>query len=429
MPLETNIILQGRVLDAMGAMQKGQNLRDNILNAPLLREQMANQNANAPLLQEQLRAQNEQLANANKMSGLNQQVTQQSIESEARKSKMQKQVQSTLQGQLYAKSGNYSALVELSKSITDPNDQNSLASTAFVTDLAQKAQAGDSAAAEKLNQFFDMNIANARSMGILEVGGSLQKGPGGIVQVGDKAYFATPVFNGTTGATTTSLTPVGGELLSREGETPEEKSARLARQAGDAKTSELNARINLEPTLQGDITTSSEGAKAMSGRREEVVNQGLAAVDELTSINKLIKLNSDITGGKVENWKKAATDVFGQTGAPIGQFENLSRQLVLTKIKKLGSNPTEGEREFILSTVTSLQAGKRVNAAILSDMKTIAQRQIARAKKIRANPKLDPADAILDDSGQDDFKPTYKPDNTPSVGQPKYDFNKYMKAP
>lgn len=58
----------------------------------------------------------------------------------------------------------------------------------------------------------------------------------------------------------------------------------------------------------------------------------------------------------------------------------MARSLVLQNLKALGSNPTEGEREFILNTSASLSQGTKVNEAMLNQMEKIARKQLKEGR-------------------------------------------------
>lgn len=253
----------------------------------------------------------------------------------------------------------------------------------------------------------DMEYANALVDGAMRMGQMLGI-TGTNTDVQSSEYipglgFAT--VNKTGQVNLSEFTPSQQKLIQEAQQ--RESDRKIAESGGKAQaqtSAELTTRQQYEPTLRGDIATSEQQSKDVQARRDQVITQGVVAQDQIGTINKLIELNKDINGGKLERWKKNATDLFGITDPQVGQFDNLSRKLVLDNMKALGANPTEGERAFILSTVSTLESGTAVNAEILNNMKRVAERQAARARRVLSDKKLDPAELILLDSGENDFK-------------------------
>ena len=144
--------------------------------------------------------------------------------------------------------------------------------------------------------------------------------------------------------------------------------------------------------------------KDLNVRRKTFISQGVAAKDSIPNIERMIELNNRIVTGGATALTKAVTDFMGMTSADIGEFNRRSSELVLGTIRQLGANPTEGERSFLEKIQPSVGQSNEVNAAILADLKVIAQRQSDRAKKLQANPSLDPNELILNEP---DFAPSY----------------------
>lgn len=132
------------------------------------------------------------------------------------------------------------------------------------------------------------------------------------------------------------------------------------------------------------IAAETKRGAAEETRRQEILDQGFKAKGILPTIGKLKQILPKIKTGGIQSAKKAFTDFFGTTPADIGQFDALAKSLVLQNLKALGSNPTEGERAFILTTTASLSQGGEVNKAILDQMEEIAKKQMIEGRFVSA---------------------------------------------
>ena len=139
-------------------------------------------------------------------------------------------------------------------------------------------------------------------------------------------------------------------------------------------------------------------------RRKTFIKQGVAAKESLPNINRMIELNDRVITGGATALTKAVTDFLGMTSGDLGEFNRRSGELVLSTIRQLGANPTEGERSFLEKIQPAVGQSNEVNSSILKDLLVIAERQSSRAKKLSANPKLDPNDLVL---SEPDFLPSF----------------------
>ena len=144
--------------------------------------------------------------------------------------------------------------------------------------------------------------------------------------------------------------------------------------------------------------------KDLKVRRKAFISQGAAAKDSITNIGRMQEINNRIITGGATAITKAMTDFLGMTSADLGEFNRRSGELVLSTIRQLGANPTEGERSFLERIQPAVGQSAEVNSAILSDLMTISQRQVERSRKVAADPSVDPNVLILNEP---DFVPSF----------------------
>ena len=150
-------------------------------------------------------------------------------------------------------------------------------------------------------------------------------------------------------------------------------------------------------------------------RRKAYVTQGAAAKDLIPNIGRMIQINDRVMTSGATAFTKGITDFLGMTSADLGEFNRASGELVLSTIRALGANPTEGERAFLEKIQPSVGQSPEVNAAILKNLMAISERQVARARLLQSNKGLDPNDMIL---SEPDFVQLYGPDVNPAEAAP-----------
>jgi hypothetical protein len=149
-------------------------------------------------------------------------------------------------------------------------------------------------------------------------------------------------------------------FISRTGETVDEKTRR-----------ELENKAKEEwQTERGKILT--EYSKA-----PEVVEKAERAIAALDNIN---------TSG-FDAAIKTITDFTGTTNADVGVFNSAVSEFILESLSKLGANPTEGERKFLVQASASLETSKQVNMALIRRVRDTYQDMIGRGKWLLENPK------------------------------------------
>ena len=132
-------------------------------------------------------------------------------------------------------------------------------------------------------------------------------------------------------------------------------------------------------------------------RRSKYISQGAVAKDQIPDIGRMIQINERVMTGGATALTKAVTDFFGMTSADLGEFNRASGELVLSTIRALGANPTEGERNFLTDIQPNIGQSPEVNAKILKNLMTIFERQVARARLLQSSKTLDPSEMILNE--------------------------------
>jgi len=136
--------------------------------------------------------------------------------------------------------------------------------------------------------------------------------------------------------------------------------------------------------------------------RQVAIQQARTARPMIKNLDRMTKLNDAILSGKTAAARKMFGDVFGVTDPDLGEFNSRAGKLVLSQIRMLGANPTEGERAFLTEIAPSISQSGGVNAVILKDLKEIAERQVARGKWLVNNRDKDMEDFFLFNE-QDEF--------------------------
>ena len=71
----------------------------------------------------------------------------------------------------------------------------------------------------------------------------------------------------------------------------------------------------------------------------------------------------------------------------MGVFNASVSDFILNDLSKLGANPTEGERTFLVQAAASLGTSKEVNTALLRRVKNTFTDIVGRGKWLTENPK------------------------------------------
>ena len=155
----------------------------------------------------------------------------------------------------------------------------------------------------------------------------------------------------------------------------------------DERTEDLNIKeAQAEGRKQGRIEAAKNDAKLNA----DIKNQGLLASQTLPTITRLRFLNKNIRVGGYAGYLRQVTDFLGTTPADEGVFRSEVNKLVLSEIKKLGQNPTEGERKFLNEAQAQINSGSReVNDALLKRLQEISIAQIERARQVQQTGRVE----------------------------------------
>ena len=162
-------------------------------------------------------------------------------------------------------------------------------------------------------------------------------------------------------------------------------------------------KLEYEQALK-DLELASERRRKKLESYDAQITAGIEAVDAIPSLKNSIDILKRVNTGGLEAMKLDAANFLGIESDQITDLNDLRAMLgqnVLTNIKALGANPTEGERDFIQSISASITQGKAITHRQLTRLLREAQRQRERAIKaynfsLEENPEFaDPFAAEL----------------------------------
>jgi hypothetical protein len=103
---------------------------------------------------------------------------------------------------------------------------------------------------------------------------NMQRGQGAIVKTDKGLAYSTPVFNPKTGQIEEKVTSISGELVSREGETPDEKSQRAIDVTRGKKQAEQEVIGATQPEIEREVALAKENVKILGERRSQALKTG-----------------------------------------------------------------------------------------------------------------------------------------------------------
>lgn len=198
------------------------------------------------------------------------------------------------------------------------------------------------------------------------------------VKEGDKSFLVGLVQD-PSGNISEERVPISGEFISTDGLTAEERIRQKELESGAGARGKANEEFSIK-----------------------AIDQGLSARGLMRDTNRLIELNDLISTGKTAAARKYMGDLFGVTDPDLGEFNSKAGQLVLSQIRMLGANPTEGERAFLEQITPSIEQGGAVNAALLKDMLEVQKRQVERGRWFAKNKGATMSEYFLS-TDKDDF--------------------------
>jgi hypothetical protein len=170
-------------------------------------------------------------------------------------------------------------------------------------------------------------------------------------------------------------TQIAGNELDEEGnvKTRPEGETALASTVGETPQERRDAELKEDIRKQREGLWVEEQAEAR--RAIEGSSEALALTDQMIN---LLTVGVESTGGIANKAKSYLAQTFGFTTEELTNkalIVNIAGNQVLSKIRLLGANPTEGERDFLL----------QLGADIKNDPKEVTQAKLALARKVLSN--------------------------------------------
>jgi hypothetical protein len=134
--------------------------------------------------------------------------------------------------------------------------------------------------------------------------------------------------------------------------------------------------------LAGDQATAETTGKSQAERRDLFKTQGLAAAENLPTLNRALELQKGIsTGGFAKNIK-GMQNYLGVASADEGELNSLFSQNILGQLKAtFGGNPTEGEREALKQAQSSFEQTGKINERLLQNAIKLANERVQRGRR------------------------------------------------
>ncbi len=149
-------------------------------------------------------------------------------------------------------------------------------------------------------------------------------------------------------------------------ESGEDKSGRVIKEA------EEKAEIDVLKAKGIKEVENFEDVRDKAFQRFPVVREGL------NDVNILLEIVEELEqGGSLVALQDKVEKVLGIQTENAGVFNNLSKELLVNRIKAFGANPTEGERNYLEQLIPALENTKEINTAILTRLKERLERERA----------------------------------------------------
>ena len=176
---------------------------------------------------------------------------------------------------------------------------------------------------------------------------------------GNNKYLITATFDRDTGAIVEKRVPLAGSVPFEELSEEDRQSLRRVAQSPD-----LNVVKEKQDIIQlGQIRDKYFGQQVQVNENIILARQMLAA---------LSKIN---TGGLTEEIANSFTDIFGKTPADATMFKTLAGQLMISKLRAFGANPTEGERAAAQKLIPEINKTKEANERLINNFLELNERK------------------------------------------------------
>jgi hypothetical protein len=161
--------------------------------------------------------------------------------------------------------------------------------------------------------------------------------------------------------------------------------------------------------LQVKKTSKETEAKLWAEQQNDATNAVEANMDALDTTNRMIDLLTvgvESTGGIAEQARRSIASKLGVTTEELTNKEmlvNMAGRNVLSKIKLLGANPSNAEREFLQQLeVDIINNPKAVNLGILNEARRVLENQLRR-NRYKMTSTREEYNAALQEGGVLDF--------------------------
>jgi len=200
-------------------------------------------------------------------------------------------------------------------------------------------------------------------------GARFSKGSGAIVASGDGHSFAVPVMDNRTGQVTVQQASINGAPVNRQtGETGNETTDRLIRQAGGSQAAKERAEI--------DAIASKAAETGTAEFHNNNVDEGLTQADNMMVVSRSIELLDSVATGGFDGASLKAKNIFGFESADEAELSTNLLRSVLSQLRPtFGAQFTQAEGERLERIEAGIGKSTEGNRRILGQI----QRMIRRA--------------------------------------------------
>lgn len=211
---------------------------------------------------------------------------------------------------------------------------------------------------------------------------------GGQVTVKDSKgnlFFATTRRDPQTGNVETVMAPFNPDIAAPEGKVT------------------VTGSYGLTPQEKIEQTAAEKEASTGAQEISNYKKAGVEARAMIPRTQQMIDILSRVETGGINAVKKEVASFFNldsEDAVNLGLLNSMLGKLVLSQIRQLGANPTEGERAFLVELQGSISQGTAINKAILDDLLEVQRAQFRRGQWLARNPGATIDDLLLieDDS-------------------------------
>lgn len=201
-----------------------------------------------------------------------------------------------------------------------------------------------------------------------------QKGASAIIERDGQQGISTAIFDPNTGEASAKFAPIGGQLVSKLGETGQEQSRRKVDEAG-----------------------KTAAAKGKADFQQQNIESGLAAADSTAVIRRGLELLDSVQTGGFNAAKLRARQAFGIEAADEGELSSLLGKSVLSQLREtFGAAFTEREGARLEGIEAGFGRSPAANRRLLDNALKLATRAAERG--------IDAADAAGDTATADDIR-------------------------